>query len=98
MSHKQTKTRPPVPLPTYVRFSDLHDAGIVANWTILQRLIAEEGFPTGVMLSRNVRAWEISSIQRWLSERPTALKTIVRPWRRARRLADEATKTSPAAA
>ena len=46
-------------LPTYCRFADLHAAGIVQNWTHLQRLIAEEGFPPGRLLSRNVRAWDV---------------------------------------
>ncbi len=61
-------------LPRYVRFSDLRTAGIVTNWTQLQRLVEYEQFPAGVMLSPNVRAWPLNLIERWLAGRPAATK------------------------
>ena len=68
-------------IPTYCRFADLRAAGITDNWPHLLRLIANEGFPVGVMLSRNIRAWPVDEVRRWLAERPTARKQIVRPYR-----------------
>ena len=99
MSPQQNPTntrrpRPPVPLPVYCRFADLHAAGIIQNWTHLQRLIAEENFPCGVLLSRNVRAWTVDSIQNFLDSRPTAPKRITRPYKRDRRLAEATQATS----
>jgi hypothetical protein len=45
-------------LPHYVRFRDLRAAGIVDNWQQLFRLIEDYGFPSGQLLSPNVRAWD----------------------------------------
>jgi predicted DNA-binding transcriptional regulator AlpA len=63
-------------LPMLARFTDLQDAGITNNWTHLTRLIKEENFPQGFLLSRNIRAWKVSDIRQWLAERPTARKTV----------------------
>ena len=63
-------------LPVYVRFTNLKKAGIVGNWSILQRLISEHAFPTGVMLSKNVRAWPLDQVTAWCEARPTAKKVI----------------------
>ena len=58
------------PLPQYVRFVDLKAAGIVDNWTQLKRIVEVEGFPPGVMLSPNTRAWLVSDVRAWLATRP----------------------------
>jgi predicted DNA-binding transcriptional regulator AlpA len=63
-------------LPVYVRFADLKDAKITVNWTTLQRLIDEEGFPQGVMLGRNTRGWPLDQVKAWLAERPAAKKIV----------------------
>jgi Prophage CP4-57 regulatory protein (AlpA) len=63
-------------LPIYVRFHDLVGANIVRNWPTLLRLIDEEGFPPGVMLGRNTRAWALDEVEAWLATRPTARKTV----------------------
>jgi predicted DNA-binding transcriptional regulator AlpA len=63
-------------LPTFIRFADLVQAGITANWPHLLRMISKEGFPTGVMLSRNVRAWDLALVRAWLASRPTDPKIV----------------------
>jgi hypothetical protein len=62
-------------LPTFVRFRDLFAANIVHNWPTLLRLMDEEGFPCGVLLGRNTRAWPLEDVEAWLATRPTARKT-----------------------
>jgi len=78
MSHYQR--RPGGNLPIYIRYSDLEAAGIVKNWPTLTRLIEEENFPTGVMLSRNIRAWRQDEINSWLETRPTKRKPVPNRW------------------
>ena len=63
-------------LTTFVRFRDLVDANIVRNWPTLLRLIDEDGFPPGVMLGRNTRAWALDEVEAWLAARPTAKKVV----------------------
>jgi hypothetical protein len=63
-------------LPVYVRYADLVAAGIVANWTTLLRLIDDEGFPPGVLIGPNSRAWCVDEVERWLAERPSARKVM----------------------
>jgi predicted pyridoxine 5'-phosphate oxidase superfamily flavin-nucleotide-binding protein len=63
-------------LPVFVRFTDLVDANIVRNWPTLLRLIAENGFPVGVMLGRNTRAWVLAEVEAWLATRPMAKKIV----------------------
>jgi hypothetical protein len=65
-----------LPLPVYVRYADLEAARIVNNWTTLLRLIDAEGFPPGVMIGPNTRAWRADEVERWLAERPSARKAI----------------------
>jgi Prophage CP4-57 regulatory protein (AlpA) len=64
-------------LPSCVRYHDLRSAGIVSNWPQLYNLIDDCGFPEGVMLSPNTRAWRIEDIERWLASRPTERKKVV---------------------
>ena len=84
-------------LPVYVRFRDLEAAGIVANWTTLLRLIDDEGFPAGVLIGPNTRAWRLDTITEWLEARPTARKDIasnaIHPRVRDKRRADVAQET-----
>jgi hypothetical protein len=63
-------------LPTFVRYADLVAAGIVANWTTLLRLIDTEGFPVGVMIGPNTRAWRLDDVEAWLAARPSARKVL----------------------
>jgi hypothetical protein len=61
------------PLPVYCRYRDLVRAGICTNWPQLSRMIAE-GFPPGILLSANIRAWEVEAVKCWLAMRPTERK------------------------
>jgi hypothetical protein len=70
-------------LPVYIRFADLVASHIVSNWVQLGRLIDHEGFPEGVLLGPNTRAWKLDEVQAWLATRPTARK-IPPPKRRGR--------------
>ncbi len=69
-------------LPHYVRFRDLRAAGIVDNWEQLRNLVNDYAFPQGVLLSPNVRAWNLENVQHWLATRPTERKAA--PPRRAK--------------
>jgi Prophage CP4-57 regulatory protein (AlpA) len=57
-------------LPTHVCFHDLRVAGIVSNWPQLYNFIDDYGFPQGVMLSPNCRAWNAEEVRAWLDARP----------------------------
>jgi predicted DNA-binding transcriptional regulator AlpA len=59
-------------LPKFLKFKDLKERGIVTNRPTLIRWIADEGFPAGVKLGPNVRAWDETSILNWLADRPKA--------------------------
>ena len=74
-------------LPIYVRFRDISAAGIAKNWPTLLRLIEEEGFPRGVMLSPNIRAWRLDEIKTWLETRPVERKPVPTRWGGDRRIA-----------
>ena len=66
-------------LPVLVRFTDLKAAGITENWTHLTRLINEQGFPAGILLSANIRAWDAASVRQWLASRPVERKVVNPP-------------------
>jgi hypothetical protein len=72
MSTIESETR----LPTYCRYKDLRDAGIVNSWEQLRRMIEQWGFPAGRLLSPNVRAWTPEEINTWHAARPTARKKV----------------------
>jgi predicted DNA-binding transcriptional regulator AlpA len=63
-------------LPIFVRYKDLVAAGICDSYRQLYNMIDNDGFPPGVLLSPNVRAWNVADIEEWLSTRPTARKVI----------------------
>ena len=53
----------------YLRFRDLKARGIVNNWTTLRNWQKREGFPPGILLGPNSRAWAEDEIERWLASR-----------------------------
>ena len=61
-------------LPTFWRFADLKAAKIVNNLTTLKRLIETQGFPVGIKLGPNTRAWSDDEINAWLATRPSGKK------------------------
>jgi predicted DNA-binding transcriptional regulator AlpA len=66
-------------LPRLIRFRDIRAAGIVDSWESLSRLIDDHGFPSGMLLSPNVRAWDVDEISKWLATRPTERKATPAP-------------------
>jgi predicted DNA-binding transcriptional regulator AlpA len=63
-------------LPVYVRYCDLQAAGIAGSWEQLYRLIDQQSFPPGVMLSANTRAWRLDEVEQWLASRPIQRKKV----------------------
>lgn len=55
----------------FLRFSDLKKLGVVGNWVTLRRWIEREGFPPGIKLGPNTRAWEQGEVEAWLAGRRT---------------------------
>ena len=47
----------------YLRFKDLQTTGIVNNRVTLSRWIKQAGFPRGVLLGPNTRAWTEDEIE-----------------------------------
>ena len=56
-------------MTVFLRFADLKARGIVSNWMTLRRWIEREGFPPGVKLGPNTRAWPEFDIDEWLAGR-----------------------------
>ena len=52
-----------------LRFSDLRQRGIVRNWPTLRRLVERQGFPPGIRLGAQARAWPEAEIDAWLETR-----------------------------
>jgi len=84
-------------LPAFVRFSDIKAANIATSWEQLYRLIDKEGFPPGVMLSPNIRAWPIADVRSWLKHRPSERKPVPNAWPESRREAAAEEKRKRAA-
>jgi hypothetical protein len=63
-------------IPKYIRFADLKERGIAGNWPFLLRLIDKCGFPAGVMLSENTRAWTETEVAAWLATRKVDKKVV----------------------
>jgi predicted DNA-binding transcriptional regulator AlpA len=71
---------------TLLRFRDLKERGIVSNHVTLTRWIEREGFPPGLLLGPNTRAWREAEVEAWLASRstgPTKLKGIAKQLARA---------------
>ena len=52
-----------------LRFNDLKERGIVSNWPTLRRLLERAGFPPGIRLGAQARAWPEAEIDAWLESR-----------------------------
>ncbi len=53
----------------YLRYADLFERQIVNNRTTLSRWIRDNGFPRGVLLGPNSRAWRDDLVEAWLAAR-----------------------------
>jgi predicted DNA-binding transcriptional regulator AlpA len=58
--------------PHYYRFKNLVALGIVANRMTLWRWQRDHGFPVGVPLGPNTRAWLKAEVDQWLAARAAA--------------------------
>jgi hypothetical protein len=63
-----------MPTPTFLKFDDLKARRIVENWQTLHNWIEREGFPPGIRLGPNTRAWTEAEINEWLASRPLAVE------------------------
>jgi len=53
----------------YLRYGDLVERQIIGNRTTLSRWIRDYGFPAGVLLGPNSRAWRSDEVEAWLEAR-----------------------------
>jgi predicted DNA-binding transcriptional regulator AlpA len=58
-----------------LRFPDLVERGIVNSRMTLKRLIESQGFPPGLLITPNARAWNESEVEAWIASRPITRKT-----------------------
>jgi len=61
-----------------LRFPDLVAKGVVHSRMTLKRLIDLQGFPPGVLITPNARAWGEDEINAWIASRPAARKAVVK--------------------
>ena len=63
-----------------LRFPDLVDRGIVNSRMTLKRLIDNQGFPTGRLITPNSRAWTEEEVNAWVADvlacAPLAVRAI----------------------
>jgi hypothetical protein len=62
---------PPSPLPQFVKFADLREAGICATHPALRLLVEQHGFPVGRWFGANTRVWTVDEVMTWLAARPS---------------------------
>jgi len=73
-----------------LRFHDLKARGIVRNWPQLRRMQLLYGFPTGFLLTPNVRGWVEAEVDQWIAARPREISVRLKGGakvRHARKLA-----------
>ena len=56
----------------FLRYPDLVERGIVSNRATLSRWIKHHGFPPGLLIGPNSRAWLEAEIDEWVVERARA--------------------------
>jgi predicted DNA-binding transcriptional regulator AlpA len=59
-----------------LRFPDLIARGLFNSRMTLKRAIDTQGFPPGVLITPNARAWDEAAIDAWLASRPAARKAV----------------------
>lgn len=57
-----------------LRFADLKAAQVVTSWPQLKRLVDNQGFPSGYLLSPAVRVWDAAEVEAWLETRREAAR------------------------
>jgi predicted DNA-binding transcriptional regulator AlpA len=61
-----------------IRYTDLVAKGVVNSRMTLKRLIDSQGFPPGVLITPNSRAWREEEVDAWIAARPAARKQSTR--------------------
>jgi predicted DNA-binding transcriptional regulator AlpA len=61
-----------------IRYNDLVEKGVVNSRMTLKRLIDTQGFPPGVLITPNARAWDEAEVDGWIASRPAARKPSTR--------------------
>ena len=61
-----------------IRYVDLVAKGIVNSRMTLKRLIDNQGFPPGILVTPNSRAWVEDDVDAWVVSRPSARKPSTR--------------------
>ena len=62
----------------WIRYPDLVAKGIVNSRMTLKRLIDDQGFPPGILVTPNARAWNEADVDTWLTNRPVDRKRSTR--------------------
>jgi predicted DNA-binding transcriptional regulator AlpA len=59
-----------------IRYPALVEKGVVnpGGRMTLKRLIDTQGFPAGILISPNARAWDEDEVDAWIASRPAARK------------------------
>jgi predicted DNA-binding transcriptional regulator AlpA len=57
-----------------IRYPDLVTKGVVNSRMTLWRLIRDQAFPEGVLITPNRRAWDEAAVDAWIASRPTSKK------------------------
>jgi predicted DNA-binding transcriptional regulator AlpA len=61
-----------------IRFTDLVAKGIVNSRMTLKRLIDNQGFPPGILVTPNSRVWAEDDVDAWVADRPSGRKPSTR--------------------
>jgi predicted DNA-binding transcriptional regulator AlpA len=61
-----------------IHYADLVAKGIVNSRMTLKRLIDNQGFPPGIRVTPNSRAWIEEDVDAWIVGRPSARKPSTR--------------------
>jgi predicted DNA-binding transcriptional regulator AlpA len=66
-------------IPKLLRFKNLKELRIVANWTTLSRWINNGTFPPGQLIGPNTRVWTEEEVSAWWDSRVDPPPEIVKP-------------------
>jgi predicted DNA-binding transcriptional regulator AlpA len=60
-----------MPVDELLRFKDLQRHNVAKSWPQLRYMQKHYGFPVGILLGANTRAWSVQEVKKWLETRPT---------------------------
>jgi predicted DNA-binding transcriptional regulator AlpA len=65
-----------MPVDQLLRFRDLQRLNVAKSWPQLRYMQKHYGFPAGILLGSNTRAWQAHKVKEWLEARPTESSLI----------------------